>query len=1000
MRSTILIGLRAGNRCIQQCALAALLACGGAACASAAEPQARHAIHQPAQPLADSLRAIARQTGASLIFDPRSVQGLDAVSISGQYSAAEAIGRVLEGTGLLLSVQPDGSMVVRLPQPRTRSLLAQDAMEVADASGSAGEPRAVATDGAGVSAGGTLGAGGGAITSEKVEITGSRIRRIDGDTALPVNVYTAAEIEKSGQPSIGRFLSGLNEVSMGQGEGGYSGTTQGQGNVQLRGLPLGSTLVLVNGRRVQAVGSSAGNFFDLNLIPLAAVERIEVVPVGSSAVYGGDALAGVVNVVLKKSIDGQSFNVRLTSGKGFGGGGVSLGTGGRSDSAAWMLVGSYSRSTPLNMEERPFFRDADYRRFGGPDSRARNCSPGTVTSNTGGDLPGLGSSFAGIPVTAPGQPLTIASFAATAGQANLCPNLSSTGNTALVHGSEIYALHGTGQVLWGSGVEGFGEFSHVRERVEAEGLGLNFNNLVVPASNPNNPFGVAVRVTARLGLENGRESYMRQTHFTRGVVGLRGPLGSWDYEVSATVAQDKGYRVLGNNTVDAAARTSALAATNPAASLNPFATGRAATDEVLRSIWSDTYRENFGRRDLVGGFARGPVLALPAGTAEGIVGAEASRDQFDTIQGASVYQTSRRAEAAYGELRVPLWRGQAEGERDWTLAALTLAARNDRYGDFGSANTYQGGIELRPARSLMLRGTMATSFKPPTLLQANVNESIFAIESAQVRDPRRGNAPVTGGQWIRTVNPDLRPETGKAYALGAVWEPTAVRGTRLAVTGWQVRIDDMIGILLPQVVVDNEAQFPQFVIRGPSVNGQPGPITQLIWAESNFGYVATRGIDLELTHALASSLGRWTLGASATRTLDYDVSITPGAPATARLGKRHADYWAPTWKARLSLGLERAGWNAGLTSRYVGSYQDSGTPARKLGNSWIHDLAARVDLKRLGFDVGPAKSATLSLSVVNVADTQPQFVNSSPYYDLTVADWRGRTVGLRLSLDW
>jgi iron complex outermembrane recepter protein len=993
MRSTILIGLRAGNRCLQGCAMAVLIACGGAACAASSDPPLRHAIHQPAQPLADSLRAVARQTGASLVFDPRAVQGLEAASISGQYSAAEAIGKLLNGTGLVLTVQPDGAMVVRppQPQPRSRSVGTAAAVTLADASGAAvgaGQPTAAA--------GGDIAEGG---AGQKIEITGSRLRRIDGDTALPVNVYSAQEIERSGQPSLGRFLASLNEVSMGQGEGAFSSNTQGQGNVQLRGLPLGSTLVLLNGRRIQAVGSSAGNFFNLNLIPLAAVERIEVVPVGSSAVYGGDALGGVVNVILKKAIDGQTFSLRGTSGQGFGDGGMSLGMGGRGADGAWMLIGSYQSATPLKMEERDFFRDADYRRFNGPDARARNCSPGTVSSTTGANLPGLASTFAAIPVTQAGQPLSIASFQGTAGQANLCPNLAANGATALVHGSETLALHGSGQYSW-AGLDGFVELTHVQERVQGDGLGLNFNDLVVPASNPNNPFGVAVRVTARLGSENGREAYARSTNFTRALLGVRGLLGGWDYEVAASVSRDKGDRVLANNTVNTAARTAALATSDPSASLNPFATGRAASDAVLRGIWSDTLRYNFGRKDLLGGFARGPVLTLPAGDAEAIVGVEAARDRYDTIQGTSVYRTSRRTEAAYAEVRLPVLRGRAEGERDWTLAALTLAGRGDRYGDFGSATTYQAGLELRPARSMLLRGTMATSFKPPTLLQANVNETVFPIELARLTDPRRGNEPVTGGTWVRTANPDLKPETGKAYALGLAWEPAAATGLRVGATAWQVRIDGMIGILLSQVVVNNEALLPGFVLREPSVNGQPGRITRLNMAESNFGYVETSGFDFELSHTMRSSIGRWALGASASRTTDYEVAIAPGVAATSRVGKRFGDYWAPRWKARLSLGWEQGPWSAGLASRYVAAYDDAGAPPRRLGNSWTHDLSGRIDLKRLGLELGPAKAATLSLSLVNVGDVQPQFVNDSPYYDITLADWRGRHASLRFSLDW
>jgi iron complex outermembrane receptor protein len=264
--------------------------------------------------------------------------------------------------------------------------------------------------------------------------------------------------------------------------------------VQLRGLPIGSTLVLINGRRVQAVGSSAANIFNLNLIPLAAVDRIEIVPVGSSAVYGGDALAGVVNVILKKSIDGHSLAARLGSGRGIRDGSVSLATGSADDAGSYVLLGSYSRSTPLTMAERSFFRDGDYRRFGGLDTRVRNCTPGTVSSASGANLPGLGASFAGIPVLAPDQVPGVSDFVPTAGQANLCNVWANGQGYALVHGTESLGLHALGdRRLFGSWSV-FGELTLAEDRLHASDIGLSLNNVLVPASNPYNPFGEDVRV--------------------------------------------------------------------------------------------------------------------------------------------------------------------------------------------------------------------------------------------------------------------------------------------------------------------------------------------------------------------------------------------------------------------------------------------------------------------------------------------------------------------------
>ena len=965
-------------------ALAVLLACQGPAAASG-PGVARYAIEQPAQSLGDALRAIARQTGVSVLFDPGAVQGRLSRPVSGRLSASEAILQALEGSGLSADVMPDGAVVVRPAAGGTSLRPQQDApIQVAAAEGS-GAAAVQAPD-----------------EPQRIQITGSRIKQVEGEGPAPVNVYTREDIDRGGQPSLDRFLASLNEVSVTAGEGGFA-STLGQGTVQLRGLPLGSTLVLVNGRRVQAVGSSSANFFNLNLIPMAAVDRVEIVPVGSSAVYGGDALAGVVNIILKKDIDGQALTARLGGARGAGDGSVSLATGGSSEQGSYLLLGSYSRTSALGMSEREFFQDADYRRFGGPDARVRNCTPGTVSSVSGANLAGLDSPFAAIPNGSDGAGLQVSDFAAGAGQANLCNLYANGRGIALVNATELMGLHLLGRHRLGGSWSAFGEITLSRERLNGRDIGLSLNNVLVPAANPYNPFGEDVRVTTMLGADNGVQGVLRDTRFTRLLVGVQGALGdAWDAEITASTTRDRSDSRQLNSIVDFAARDAALGASTPDAALNPFTTGRAASEAVLRGIWSDSVLQGRGRRDQLGGFVRGDLLVLPAGPLETLFGAEYTRDVYEAvIPGDFALVNGRRATAVYGELRAPLWKADASGARSWNLAALTLAARRDRYSDFGSAGTWQAGLELRPSRGLLLRASTATSFKPPTLLQTNVDPFSYPADLFGLVDPARGGEPVLAGEVVRTSNTGLGPERGQARALGAVWEPEGGLGTRLGFTAWQVRIKGLISILDPQAALDNEAQFPGFVTRGPSVGGQPGPVTRIDLAEVNFGSLDTAGADLEAAYAWRSDLGRWSLGAGATRTTEYRVVLAPGAAAVDRLGRRYRDHWSPRWKGRLSLGLDSGAWRVGLTHRYLGSYLDAGTSERRLGDFWVHDIAGSLDLKRLGLlPLGEVKAALLSLSLVNATDRQPQFVGTVPYFDLTQADWRGRYASVQLSVDW
>lgn len=980
-----------------------LVRCSASVAAEAASAQ--YAIEQPSQAVAESLRAIAHDTSTSVLFDPTVVRGRVAHAVSGHLSPFQAITAALQGTGLIAELMPDGAIVVR-------SAAAPAGVPAATASGApATTPSAeaaregVTQDAApGRDDGGSPPAGLQHDDAEvmKVEVTGSRLKRVEVEGPAPVNIYTAKEIEQSGQPNLERFLSSLNEVSTSSGEGA-AGSTGGQGTVQLRGLPLGTTLVLINGRRVEAVGSSSGNYFNLNLIPMAAIERVEVVPVGSSAVYGGDALAGVVNVILKKSMEGVSLAANLGSGRGFGGGGLSLATGGHSDDGSYLLLGSYSRSTPLTKAERGFFQDADYRRFGGADTRVRNCTPGTVSSLSGANLPGLGSSFAAIPQFAAGQTPQLSDFAATAGTANLC-NLYANGNgEALLYNDETLSLHASAEHRLFGTWSTFGEFTFARERTQARDLGLMLTDVTVPASNLYNPFGEDVDVTTVLGRENGLQGTARQTRFARALVGLRGELGGdWDAELTLSTTRDNGGSQTFAENVDTTALGVALASTTPAAALDPFTTGRAASPDVLRGIWSDVDRENHGRKDQVGVLARGSVLQLPAGALEAVVGAESAHDRYDVSIPVEQFEldASARNSAGYGELRAPLLRAGA-ADHDWSLATLTVAARRDRYSDFGSANTYQTGLEVRPSRSLLIRASSATSFKPPTLLETNVPDTSYPAALFSLVDPARGGEAITSGTVVRTTNKALEPERGRANSFGAMWEPDGSLGTRLGATYWQIRVNGLISIVLPQTALDYEALFPGFVTRGPSVDGQPGPVTSVKVAEANFGSVDVAGTDMEAAYAWRSLLGRWTASVSATRTNEYQVVLAPGAPKENRLGRRFDDFWAPRWKERASVDLDAGSWTLGLTGRYLGQYKDEGTSERRLGAYWMFDLAASLDLKKwLPDGTAAVKAASLSLSVANLANRQPQFVETYPYYDLTQADWRGRYVSTRVSVAW
>lgn len=907
----------------------------------------------PAGSLKSALDAYVRQSGRQVVYRADQVRSARSPGTRGQQSAEAALAAILVGSGFATRV--DGNLV---------------AIVRAGGNGPAAEAAS---------------SGDAVRPDQDIVVTGSRLTT--GSAQFPVKAYSREEIDASGQTDIGSFLATLNEVSVTTPSAGpYAASISS--TVQLRGLPVGTTLTLLNGRRLQSFGSASVTLvFDLNAIPFEAVERIDVLPVGSSAIYGGDALAGVVNVVLKRSIDGIALSMNHGFAKDTDETTASIAAGKSFSRGSLMFVGSASKTTPLYTSEREFFRDADYRRFGGVDARTLTCMPGTVSSTSSANLPGLNSTVAGIPTLPAGASPRISDFGSTAGQPNRCGQFGAAPGWSLINESKRYAAHVAGDFRLSDAITLFGEGTYSNERIHINVNPITLTNILVPASNAFNPFGVPVRVTTQLGVENGYLGRLRKSEFQRALLGARGSIADrWDFEATVMTSRDQSTSITEDNPNSTAARTAALASADPAEALNPFTTGRAASERVLRSIWSDVVsRKAKGSHDQANIFVRGSMKGLPAGRIGLVVGGEISHDSWISKSPGSNFDTRRDARAVFGEVSLPLLADRSGRE----ILSASAAARWDSFSDYGDAATYQAGVQFSPVDGLSLRGAIATSFKPPSLLQLNSESETFTTEDFGLIDPRRGNAPVTGGTVQLGPPAALGAEKGRAAMLGAVWQPPAVPGLRLGGTAWRVKIRGLITLLFPQTILDNETLFPDLVTRGAGAGALPGPVSQVDLQYANFGLISVAGLDLDASYRFSTAIGDISLGASASRTTKYDTLLVPGAPMEDRLGVRAIDFWAPKWKGRANFSLRTGGWQFGVAGRYTGSYLDSATSNRSLGDRWLFDASARLEI---------SPQASLNLSVVNIGNRLPEYsAASGRNFDITQGDWRGRYVNVRVS---
>jgi iron complex outermembrane recepter protein len=817
---------------------------------------------------------------------------------------------------------------------------------------------------------------------ERVVVTGTRLRAVEAADAQDVHVYDRERIERSGRTTLADFLATVPEASLLSNESTFGATT-----IRLRGAREGSTLILINGRRTQATTGSAAliGFFDLNTIPLSMVERIDILPTGSSAIYGGEALAGVVNIVLRSGFTGADGTVGYKGADNTDEKLVFGGVGWKGERGSVSMMASYADRSSLSNADRDITANSDMRRFGGPNLGSRFFGTPATISAVSGNLPGLNATFAAVPAGSTGVGLTPADFAATAG-------IENTGSFNRYQDALLNAIRkgffASGEYRLGS-VDLFAELLASEFKFEGATTPPALLNTPVPASNAFNPFGTTVLAA---GVVRGTEPGTRFTFsdaLVRPVVGARGRVQAWDWEASLLGSRDRGgQHIFGQP--NAAALTAALASSNPATALNPFVDGPMGSPQLIASIFREVSDTTWkGTSAIANAFARGPVMRLPAGPVDAVLGTEYERSSL-----ARDMDLSRNAHAFFGELRVPILAAPG-GDARRELLALQGAARRDDYSDFGAKTTGQAAFELRPLDSLLLRGTYATAFKPPTLynLGAPTSSALFPLT-----DPQNGGQSVVvlatqGG------NPDLAPTTSRSGTLGAVWSPNAVRGLNLTLTGWTLRIDNGTSLPSLQYIVDHEAQYPGRVVRGPSsASGAPGQILSVDGSFVNFGTMRERGLDGAIDWTFDTGYGRFTPAAAATYMTKFTGASSPGSAEVDRLSHANRDgVFAPRMKAIVSTGWEPVpAFKAWIAGRYVGRYYDY-TPPRTIGDFWYFDATIDISLERaLHRPKGSLGDLRLVVSATNLADKLPTWSTHFRGYDVYNYDLVGRTFFVRL----
>lgn len=960
----------------------------------------------PELPIIDALKEFTTQTGLLVSFwpDAQTDQTMLVGPLRGKYTVEAALNRLLAKSGLAYQRTNDRSLVVMAPSllgaPRNGVTPAdKDQTKQAD-----GKPNIRDQSGPEHASAVAAGAPGSASFDaalwreplDEIIVTGSRIER-SGEGPAPVQVFTQETFQRLGAATVQDVLRYTPQQPFTRAQYYYQ---SGAEYAQMRGIGVDTTLILINGRRVVPTSNSLVlNAFDLNTIPLAAVERIEVLSDSASAIYGADAMGGVINVVTKKQIPRPVLDLQYG---GVDGGGQSLrsslSAGYATDRLRSSLILDYFEQDFLLGTERERWSNQDYTRFGGTDYRSMAGMPGTIRSVTGRNLPGLPSSFATVPEGSTGVGLTAADFAATAGMRN---RTSTLGASSILPKAHQRSAAGFVEFDLTADLTAFGQVLYTNRDTVSQDESYAVLAATVPATNPFNPFGQAVYVDMLLvGLPT--RQFVHGVELTRGVGGLRGSLGSnWEWEVAATASSetDDAYAT---NQVNGSRVAAALAAIDPSRALNPFVDGPAGSPELLASLVAPNVRHHFSRGRQLSAFMRGSLFDVPAGSVDAVLGGE-WRDEA-VIYGdlARSVDDGRRVNAAFAELSVPLVSSTPYRKGD--VLSMTVAARLDDYSDFGSTLNPQFGLMWRPVPDLLLRGSFGTSFRPPSLYELRSPRLMAA--NVPLSDPARDNM-LTSVTLVAGGNPYLRPIEADSMTAGFVLTPSELPGLRLLGNYWKVHTNHRVTVLHYSQVLANEAAFSDRVLRAEPTPadvaaGRPGQLLQLDVSRMNFGRLTTSGIDLEASYELATSLGTLTPHLSATWVDEFVAVDIPGQAPIDRVGIAHMSGSIPRWRVVGSLGWERGALGLSTTLDWRPAYMDAnatGLTGRKLPARTLVDLQGTVALDQL-LPAGKLwDDLKLQLGVKNVFDEQPAFaeIGYAIGFDSSQGDLAGRFGYVKLS---
>jgi iron complex outermembrane receptor protein len=866
----------------------------------------------------------------------------------------------------------------------------------------------------------------------RVEVTGSSIKRLAAEEALPVTSIKAEDLVKQGMTTLADVMMALPQSSSLAPSNAGSGT-----NINLRGLGVNRTLVLLNGRRL-ANEAIADGYANLDVIPISALQRVEILRDGASSIYGSDAIGGVVNFITKREVQGGSITAQEVKPERHGGADeqrISATYGkGNLEKDGWNVyatIDAHQRSRLLEADRAGFVPDAATLASIG---RAPKAASGGYATPANFTIPSVKGSKQANPYYSKGC---------------LAPySIQGANNTCVLNNDEYgTALHANEQVtMYAKATKKIDddntialEYSRGQESIfgaknPTQAIAVGSTQPLIHSTSkwyPGGSGGVPAMpgvtgqdllvnwAVADAGAALTRDTQINQ----RLLLSADGTYAGWDYKagISYGLSQRRGYFYRGYFSGPGLLTGLANGV------LNPFGLQDQAGSDYLKSISADGMQNRNSKSTFAGvdGTISRSLMSLAGGDLALAIGADLHRDtNEDTKLAQAADITYAKSVPAHGESRRNIAGLFAELDAPITKQLdLDGAVRIDRYSDVGSTVTPKVSFRYQPTKQLMFRGSVNTGFRAPTLFDrygyrtsvANTTTSgrwddptlcpsaTPAIPGTGTALPGYNAADVCNAKLNKLTgsNPNLKPEKSVGGTLGMVIEPS--KNLTMSFDYWQVNMKDMLANLPEQVYFQNYARYQNLFVRNPD-----GSLAYINNTTMNLGGQIASGVDVSANFELPrTKYGTFRVGLDGTYLTRFDNQLEKDGPWMSNISQFG---WASNgttsslpiitfrWKHTLRLSWQNGAWSSQLTQNHNTGYTDQNNVAPQYYRDIDTYSVWNWTLSYSGF-----KHVKLTGGITNLFDVAPPVTNSSQYgfgYLSSAASPIGRAFNLRVSYDF